>query len=899
MPIQIVGEEKNDSLMAGIIKFAEDTSAKALHAARANQFMQGKARVAAGEGLAQVKEGQKSAIDKLFGNATIQGASAQTVIQAADKFSLYLNSNMEQFKSQTPEEFASTQSKYITDNLLTTDKDTNDYITLAASDVITRASSVHAKHHEIFKQQNNKLQFETSLSGSSEVFDQSLTDGAQSSADRLLNLDAMWKRAQPMPGQTAEAHRESLAQIAINDLKNGRPTLYNALIKGSVSIDGQVIPIPHSIQFDSNTKQLMQEQYKKYEERTDVSKTMDQGMSLAELVGASTDETVGNVQLLGLIKEKLEKHGADFLTPLQISTLMTSQDKSNNVNKDKIRGIQSIADDSASSNPNRSDVGTSLDLYEQVILQQAQKAGVGKSEGAARSILENAHAAVLQKSITQAVVPPSWNAKWNTGFSNLLTLDGSKKVNPVFVETMRHFNSKYNAPFDNAKELYTSGIDAAQLANMHGVKMYMEGGMDVEQAILHQASHAMTSKEATEYLKSDGYKKKIEKFLKDPDQKGVISDFFTGEWKAVENKAEAIKGIEHYIARSIAETGISGDGTFAAAVTEWKKTHEPVRGKAANNYGIPLSRKAGLRDPSVKFTAVLDYYLNTRGGESALDGQDKFGPGFISSNADIKIDPNYVTITPRDSEGCRLPGLEGEPRTVPIAAMGAIYNSEVTDMGILDKLNSGSGKVISKLLGAANMGTAPMAASAKAMEAFGFFKGSKSSPEWKAAKQKEEELFTGLKNQMKSSLMTVPGKAGKVVVDHTVQTVESVLGGTNGFLARVAHVESQNGTHKNTFNGVSNGIWQVDDIGLEDTKIPTPRMQEAWTKVQQAFGIDWQTVKEDDLRKPLYGAIAARLYMIRQGKDIPSTLEEQAVYWKENYNKSGKGSPDTFLNKFK
>jgi hypothetical protein len=110
------------------------------------------------------------------------------------------------------------------------------------------------------------------------------------------------------------------------------------------------------------------------------------------------------------------------------------------------------------------------------------------------------------------------------------------------------------------------------------------------------------------------------------------------------------------------------------------------------------------------------------------------------------------------------------------------------------------------------------------------------------------------------------------------------------------------GTHPSTFNGVSNGIWQVDDIGLEDTRIMTAGMQEAYDKIKEAFGIDWNEVQPSDLQKPLYGALAARLYLIRQKPEIPESVEEQAEYWKKNYNKSGKGTPNKFmarLNQFK
>lgn len=131
------------------------------------------------------------------------------------------------------------------------------------------------------------------------------------------------------------------------------------------------------------------------------------------------------------------------------------------------------------------------------------------------------------------------------------------------------------------------------------------------------------------------------------------------------------------------------------------------------------------------------------------------------------------------------------------------------------------------------------------------------------------------------------------------------------FLRRIAIVESKFGDDPNTFkdrvqddDGVAKkyhgGIWQVDKIGFDATKDTGshPSLNGKYEIIRQKFGIWWPDVTWSDLRKPLYSAIAARLYLSRVPQPIPSTLNDQAEYWKEHYNTSkGKGTKQGFIDK--
>ena len=57
-------------------------------------------------------------------------------------------------------------------------------------------------------------------------------------------------------------------------------------------------------------------------------------------------------------------------------------------------------------------------------------------------------------------------------------------------------------------------------------------------------------------------------------------------------------------------------------------------------------------------------------------------------------------------------------------------------------------------------------------------------------------------------------------------------------------------------------------------------------KIHQAFpGIDWPSTTRQDLDKPFFSALAARLYLSNLKERIPNgnRIEEQAYYWKDFY----------------
>ena len=110
------------------------------------------------------------------------------------------------------------------------------------------------------------------------------------------------------------------------------------------------------------------------------------------------------------------------------------------------------------------------------------------------------------------------------------------------------------------------------------------------------------------------------------------------------------------------------------------------------------------------------------------------------------------------------------------------------------------------------------------------------------------------------------------------------------FLRRIAYVESKDGTDQGTYrDGYHGGIWQVDEIRFCDTQdiISHPGLIEKFDKIQIFFGIDWRQVQWEDLRKPLYSGLAARLKLSNIEDEIPlsNNLEAQGHYWKNYYDR--------------
>ncbi|XP_072040074.1 uncharacterized protein, partial [Amphiura filiformis] len=132
-------------------------------------------------------------------------------------------------------------------------------------------------------------------------------------------------------------------------------------------------------------------------------------------------------------------------------------------------------------------------------------------------------------------------------------------------------------------------------------------------------------------------------------------------------------------------------------------------------------------------------------------------------------------------------------------------------------------------------------------------------------------------------------------------TKSGIFPADNNFLMRIACAESRYGNDPNTYrDGYDGGIWQVDSF--DDTQDITshPGLVNKFAQIKQAFGIDWQAVQQSDLRKPLYSAIAARLYLSNIKPAIPKDLEAQAAYWKKYYNtEAGAGTEQDFIDRVK
>ena len=89
----------------------------------------------------------------------------------------------------------------------------------------------------------------------------------------------------------------------------------------------------------------------------------------------------------------------------------------------------------------------------------------------------------------------------------------------------------------------------------------------------------------------------------------------------------------------------------------------------------------------------------------------------------------------------------------------------------------------------------------------------------------------------------------------------------------------------------------MDQAGFEDTQDVKshPGLVKKHQQIKEKLGIDWMKVKKEDLTKPLYSGLAARLFLGNKPEAIPADLTGQAKYWKKYYNTaSGAGNWQKF-----
>lgn len=156
------------------------------------------------------------------------------------------------------------------------------------------------------------------------------------------------------------------------------------------------------------------------------------------------------------------------------------------------------------------------------------------------------------------------------------------------------------------------------------------------------------------------------------------------------------------------------------------------------------------------------------------------------------------------------------------------------------------------------------------------------------------------------------GAKGDKVVEATVLQIREncFFPHDHLFLRRLAYVLTQDGKDPKTYrSGYNGGIWQVDRdkfIRTQSSNYVPPTLAPSTSHqhplstnaaTQKAFNIQWDKVTWNDLRKPLYSAIAAGLYIlsISPNHEFPVSVTEQAALYQRVYG----GSTSNFLNKIK
>lgn len=144
-----------------------------------------------------------------------------------------------------------------------------------------------------------------------------------------------------------------------------------------------------------------------------------------------------------------------------------------------------------------------------------------------------------------------------------------------------------------------------------------------------------------------------------------------------------------------------------------------------------------------------------------------------------------------------------------------------------------------------------------------------------------------------------PDKIGHQIVEQCIKKLKSPLFNMpddHEFMKRVAYVMSEFGKDMKK----KGGIWQVTRYAFDDTKDTESHrhLPRKYEQILDAFNIDWQSIEYEELDKPFYSALAARLYLSNYPEYIPPAdqLQDQAKYWKFKYMR-GSGDIQSFVDK--
>lgn len=147
----------------------------------------------------------------------------------------------------------------------------------------------------------------------------------------------------------------------------------------------------------------------------------------------------------------------------------------------------------------------------------------------------------------------------------------------------------------------------------------------------------------------------------------------------------------------------------------------------------------------------------------------------------------------------------------------------------------------------------------------------------------------------------IPDTGGCEVIEAVLTKIEAaeIFDEDNGFLRRLAYVETRAGQSPST---KGNGPWAVTESMLQATQVNVsddatdymrlhPLRYLIWnsTKLRDANNarIVWRDVTFEQLRQPLFSALASRVYLhlltSRSGSGVSLRLDSQATFWSKNF----------------
>jgi len=141
------------------------------------------------------------------------------------------------------------------------------------------------------------------------------------------------------------------------------------------------------------------------------------------------------------------------------------------------------------------------------------------------------------------------------------------------------------------------------------------------------------------------------------------------------------------------------------------------------------------------------------------------------------------------------------------------------------------------------------------------------------------------------NLAMEPEAAGPAVVTTVIQQIQSAeifeKDHVHEYIRRIAWVETNDGLDNTTYrDGYHGGLWQVDKVIFLATQNSSyPILKDKHRLLQIQFDIDWLSVHWEELRIPLWSAMAIYLHMCTIDEEVPSSISKQGDHWNEHYNK--------------